>query len=545
MPPLAKMRSTALADLAAQFRFLPAATARRQLAQAEGLPALIEPDATYPEDWLVHHLTGYRPEADAPALIAGSALLVDLAALVDRLSIPAAYRSGELPGWLTIADLCSRWRVSRKTIERYRRRGLLARRVLDEQRGKPAARFSPALVASFEAREPDLLASAAKFSRMSPHLRKRATREAAAYQRRLGLSRTAATQRLSKRLGRSVEALRQTLAKGGMRSIATRLTPRQAADIERRYREELESPRSLARRYSVSPATVHRAVRTEQARRFVGLGLVIDPTAPAGAPLDALLRREENRLGLGLPAPPTVDEALADARARAWPDAAVERHRALAYRGLLARGAAAIAAWPAAPSATAIDRARTDLLWAARLKAELVHAETRLLLGTIEGRTPKGQTLADLPGEQAAALWNAGIAAASAAVDRFDPQRGGRLAAPVGIALNRTLAAWFGTRKNPARTSPGTGAQLPDWTRSVCPWQAWCEPPTRLRAALGFATAADRALLTQRLGWLVSEPVGIEEVAASLGVSVAAAAVAERRAMRRALGRSEANAPAQ
>ncbi|MBI2760005.1 MAG: hypothetical protein HYX51_01085 [Chloroflexi bacterium] len=533
MPPLAKMRSTALADLAAQFRFLPAATARRQLTQAEGLLTLIQPEANYPEDWLVHHLTGYRPETDAPALIAGSALLADLAALVDRLSVSAAYRSGELPGWLSLADLCSRWRVSRKTVERYRRRGLLARRVHDEQSGKPAARFSPRTVEAFETKESGLLARAAKFSRLSNRERARALRDTATYTRRLGLSRTAAAQRLSKRLGRSPEALRQALVKAGARAGTARLTPRQAAEIERLYREALTPPRTLARRFNISPATVHRVVRTAHARRLRSLGLPRD--APTPSTLTALLARDANRLGLGLPAPPTLHAALADAQTREWPDAKVERSRTMALRGLLARAGAAIAAWPAAPGATAIDRVRTDLLWAARLKAELVRTQTRLLLGTIEGRTPDGLALADLPARQAAALWATGLAAASAAVDRFDPARGGRLAAPVGIALNRALAGWFGAHRSLARAAASADTPMPDWTRTVCPWQAWCEPPEGLRAAMGLAAPADRELLMPRLGWLVSEPTTIERLAQELGLSVAAAATAERRALRRVL----------
>ncbi len=548
MPPLARMRTSALADLAAQLKFVPAATARRQIEQAEALVELIDTKQAYPEDWLVHHITGYRPEMDEPAMLVGDALLADLGGLVERLSVAAKFASSELAGWLSVRDLCARWGVSRKTLERYRRLGLLSRRVRDESRGKPAARFSPRTVAWFERVYGPRVVRAGKFSRIDGATSEKMMRRAAGYRRKLGWTRTAAAARLAQTSGRSKEAVRQKLVRlDGARGrpvfrVPVRMKPVRAQEIERAWRESGARASEIARRFKVGPATVHRVVRGVRAARLVGLGLSDDVAAPAGRELEALLLHDDVRLGLGAPAPASVAEVLADAAARGWPDAGTEKRRAAAHRGLVARAAREIGGLKRAGApaqALAVDRVATDLLWAARLKAELVRAQSLLLVRTIEGRLAltgdaAWRGLADLPEDVAVALWAGAIGAASEAVERFDGARGGRLAAPVGIAVNRMLAKWFGTGgKHRLRRAEVGGT---DWTRSVCSWQVFLEGPVGMHAALEGASDADRAIIMKRQGWMVCEPITIARLAAELKTTTARAVVAERRAMARVLG---------
>ncbi|MFN0010536.1 MAG: hypothetical protein ACKVS8_02710 [Phycisphaerales bacterium] len=558
------MRTTALAELAAQLKFVPVATARRQIERAEALLGVIDAKQTYPEDWLVHHITGYRPEMEEAAMLVGEAVLADLGGLVERLSVAAKFDAAELAGWLSVGELCDRWGVSRKTLERYRRLGLLSRRVRDEERGKPAARFSPAVVAWFERVHGARVARAGKFSRIDGATGAKMMRRAAGYKRKLGWTRTAAAHRLAGAMGRSKEAVRQRLARldaVGARAVfrvPTRMTPARAREIERAWRESGARPSEIAKRFKISAATVHRVVRSVRTERLLALGLEDDAGAVRGRELDALLHRDEVRLGLGAAAPMTMAEVLADAAERGWPDAGTERRRVAAYRGLVARAAREMAGlrWPGA-SALALDGVATDLLWAARLKAELVRAESLLLVRTIEGRMNLGASagaerrLVDLPHETAAALWGEAIEAASEAVERFDGARGGRLAAPVGIAVNRVLAKWFGAGRGGVEGVGATGRRTgrpphqggttssTDWTRAVCPWQAFLEAPAGLREAIETASDADRAIVVKRQGWMVSEPITIARLAEELKTTAARAVVAERRAMARLLGGRE------
>ena len=119
MPPLPRLRVAALDDLARQLRYAPREALERHIASAERLCEELDPDRGYPEDWFIYRLTGYRPEISEPASLVGEALLGDLSALVERLSVAAGQTpedAGE--GALTIEGLCARWSVRRKTIAR-------------------------------------------------------------------------------------------------------------------------------------------------------------------------------------------------------------------------------------------------------------------------------------------------------------------------------------------------------------------------------------------------------------------------------------------
>src|SRR5690606_32587813 len=102
MPPLPRLRLEALAELDRQLRYQPAEAARRQLLAAEALVRELTADdvddRVFPEDWVIARITGYRPELDTPALIVGRALVADLVALVERLSVAAGVTVESLLG---------------------------------------------------------------------------------------------------------------------------------------------------------------------------------------------------------------------------------------------------------------------------------------------------------------------------------------------------------------------------------------------------------------------------------------------------------------
>src|SRR5690606_17082842 len=123
----------------------------------------IDPNSACSARWLVHQLTGYTPESDDhDAIFPGDALIADLSALAEHICVELALRDDEVPGARTVDDLAARWSVTRRTIERYRRQGLVARRVGEG----PAARllFTPAAIESFERRRAPAVQRAGAFS---------------------------------------------------------------------------------------------------------------------------------------------------------------------------------------------------------------------------------------------------------------------------------------------------------------------------------------------------------------------------------------------
>src|SRR5690606_4313213 len=106
-------------------------------------------------------------------------LLGDISALVERLSAAARLSAADLePGrWLLADEVCARWKISRKTLERWRRLGLVARRVRGEN-GKPRLAFPLAAVERFERERKDRVEGAAAYSRIEPRVAARMVRRA-------------------------------------------------------------------------------------------------------------------------------------------------------------------------------------------------------------------------------------------------------------------------------------------------------------------------------------------------------------------------------
>lgn len=566
MPPLPRLRIAALEDLARQLRFAPPETLRKQLERAEIVAGEIDPQVNYPEDWLVYRITGYRPEIDEPATFVGEALLGEMSALIERLSDAAGLRHDDPDAGPTLdaAALCERWKISRKTLDRLRRRGLIARRVMGE-RGKPRLAFPLAAVERFEAREGDRLRRAGEFSRIEPELQRRMIRRAAVYRRRLRCSLNAAAMRLARRFGRSHEAVRQMLMRHDAASPAPIFKERPRLESSHRrlaWRAHVRGiePSVVAKHLGRTRATVHRLVTLERARRLRELGLT-----PAAHGRDAAadpLTATPARSGLGAPGHTDLLELITAARASEAPLGAVEQIRAAAYHRLVGRAATAANELPFSwPSAETLDRIETDLRWAARLKAELVRSQLPLALRTLESLLSRPAELTRPAALRA--LIDEAIAALAESVDVFDPTGRGRLAAPAGLALQRRLSRWIREHPGQIGDPPGAGRASPtlrpgvrivDWTLRVAPWQSergpdgraahpWLEPDPRLRATLPRVRPDLASLLARRFGWDGLPPVTLAQIAADLGLPVMKAGSLERRALREALAAARTAPP--
>ncbi len=138
---MAKYRTTAVAGLARQMAFTPAEARAHQVAAAERLLHDLDPAKAYPIDFVVYRVTDYQPNRNAdPAnaaafeggnadLLTGIALQHDLGLLIEQVSDGLDLRAADLAEpVLTIDDVTARFDVTSKTIQRWRRRGLPARR---------------------------------------------------------------------------------------------------------------------------------------------------------------------------------------------------------------------------------------------------------------------------------------------------------------------------------------------------------------------------------------------------------------------------------
>lgn len=564
MPPLPKLRTPALDALARHLASERGELLIRDAERAERLAGEVEPERVYPLDWIAFRITGRKAEMQPPeisallagasggpgASIKGTALLADLSALVERLT--AAGSGSAPPEALDAAAVAARWHVSRKTVDRCRRRGLVARRIVTPE-GRPKLVFTRPVVERFEAQHKAELAAAGSYTRMGDAQTRRIAERGRRYAR-LGLSLNEAARRLAERHDRSHEAVRQLLRRADADAVAPAFgAPIPPASKRRRvayraWRRGLE-PALVAERFGRTRASVVRLINDHRVAvlRAITLPEHAEPGEKQGERgAKKWLTPAPVRTELGSPGHTDLRTLIDAARRPEVPIGIVESTRASAYHFLLTEAKRLIAGIPPKGGhPTEIDRAETMLRWAARLKAELVRAQLGLVVRTIEAQLdgPVDQ----LRAADARALIEMGLQAAGHAVDAFDPfKKSGRLAAPTSLAVNRAASRWVREHKaaldRGARATPRLreGSPMLDWTLHIAPWQLVLEPDPRVRAA-ALATGAgapperERAFLLERFGWAGGPPRTLAEMAAMLKLTPMRAAQRERLAIRSAL----------
>ncbi|HTW95445.1 MAG TPA: sigma-70 family RNA polymerase sigma factor [Tepidisphaeraceae bacterium] len=163
---MAKFRIQEIADLARQLEFAPTDVRLAQLTAAEQLLLELQPAKAYPFDFLIFRVTGYRPRTGPRELLTGLALQHDLGLLVETVS-DSLDLSSETDGQtvLTIDEVCEKFNVTSKTIQRWRRKGLAARRFVFPD-GKKRVGFLAASVERFLSAHQGQVARAANFSQV-------------------------------------------------------------------------------------------------------------------------------------------------------------------------------------------------------------------------------------------------------------------------------------------------------------------------------------------------------------------------------------------
>jgi RNA polymerase primary sigma factor len=539
VPALSRARTGAIVRLGDELRFAGRETLRRHIERIEQLATLLDEDGVYPEDFVVFRVTGYRPEIGDPELIPGAALLGDLSALAERLSESAGWSPGELGGGqLGIDELAQRWGVSRKTIERARRRGLVGVRV-DLGSGRRGVVFSVRAVEQYEARYPERIERAGAFTRLSGTERGRAVRWARGYERRLGWKSSRCAERIAQRLGRSRESVRRALLKhdeGSEDPVFHRAATPDGSAQRAMLRLALEGKRSgaIGARYGVRSATVNRAINRERLALIVGSGFAGNPgvVVDEGVLEDPIVRE-----GLGTEAPTTLGGLIGSMREQRAAVVYEQNARAGACVALSARIAAELGSIDhAAPSGAALDRIETWMRWMIALRLALVSTQLHLALETIEQRI--GGELGSLDPARGSELALSSIDAVHEAVRRFDPSSGGRLAARVSLALARFAARIDDVAP---RREPGRAARLPSmefgveaWTDRIRSRVWWVRPESVRGDVLDALGETDRMILTRRHGMGGARPITLAELGGVLSTTAQGAQRMERSARRRA-----------
>ncbi|MFQ5429572.1 MAG: sigma-70 family RNA polymerase sigma factor [Phycisphaerae bacterium] len=431
--------------------------AKLRLRQMQGVLRaieLIDPKLDYPYTFVCYQITGYRPRRTPDEVpLDGRALIEDLIDLAEALSrsspIPTSAMHDRIYG---VEALAQRFKVSAKTICRWRRRGLLGWWYRDED-APPRLAFSERAVQSFVARHLDLVRRGASFKLMRGCEKTRIVTRARELVATEGCSLHAVTLRLAEETGRAVETIRYTLRRFDQEhpgeALFDRLEEARALDEDEVIYEAFakgETPDELAGRFNKPRSEIEHIVAAVRVRHL------------AAQPIDYIYNdafdAPEAERDITGPSPeadgtdgdttatlagvPTELPAyLRELYRTPLLSAEQERHLFRKMNYLLHRAEVlrrAIAADPESATVADADAVDAELDAAREIKDHLIQANLRLVV-SIAKRHLRGR-----PATNLFELVSDGNLALIRAIDKFDYGRGFRFSTYASWAIMRCFA---------------------------------------------------------------------------------------------------------
>lgn len=260
---------------AQQVRYMPQERKFEQLDRAERFLAELDPTRTYPFQLVCYRITEYRPERYPDLVLTGEELAHDLRLFIDALSasanIPVAMAGEPI---LTVEDLSRRYNISTKTVNRWRERGLVARRFMVD--GRRRVGFLESSVKRFVRANASDVARGSRFSQLREGERDEILRRARRLAQVPMASLSEVSRRVARHLGRSPETVRYTIKNWDREhpdraifpSVRGPLTEDTKNRIFKSYRKGTDIE-TLAERYHRTRSSVYRIVNEMRAARIL------------------------------------------------------------------------------------------------------------------------------------------------------------------------------------------------------------------------------------------------------------------------------------
>ena len=272
-----QIKNQNLAQLLAQLRFASQKQRLKQLDAAEKLLTIIDTDMEYPFDFVCFRITGFQPK-DLPQQqpIKGDHLADDLHIFISRLSAGLAQPVAEQNEKVyNIEELAATFGVSTKTIHRWRRRGLCARKFIFED-GKQYLGFAQSALDRFIEAHPNLVARAKIFVRMTNSQKQEIIKQATALATETKLSRLQIINRIADTTGRAHETIRLTLLnnekdypeKPIFKKPSGVIDSTQAAELYKLFKQGTDI-RELMKRFNRNRSSIYRLINQRRARAIL------------------------------------------------------------------------------------------------------------------------------------------------------------------------------------------------------------------------------------------------------------------------------------
>ncbi len=460
-----KIRNQLLAQLFMETGFGPRNQQLKQLAAAEELYKIISPNQDYPFEFVCFKITGFRLKGRTKTeTIAGSELLRDLPVYVlrasTRLKLKADQQSEKV---YSSGELSEKFNVSKRTIERWRKRGLLSRRYIFG-RGVWQIGFTSSAIEEFVGKNAELVKKASQFSMIPPAVRQDIIEMAQQLGLDSSLSRTAVIKKIAAHFKRAPETVRMIVIdyekrhkKQIFKSPHTLLGSRETSLIYNMYESGVPIEQ-IADKFNRSGSTIYRTINRRRIRKLLAAGIDYILSDEFGQP-DAQekilaspvsVRRTPKGLLRKPPAKPDENRTATGSAPTSWREFVeaikkipalnreqeVELFRRYNFLKYLAAGLVKRLSLTK-PCAKAAQQAEQFLNQVERIKNLIIEANLKLVV-RVAGRHTSGANLADLISEGNMALIRA--------VEKFDYIKGFRFSTYASWVIAREFAHFQPTR---------------------------------------------------------------------------------------------------
>jgi RNA polymerase primary sigma factor len=523
-----KFRIDKVGDLCRQMAFTPHDSRLAQLSSAEELLLELQPSKAYPFNFIVFRITGYSPKQIDQTLLTGIALQHDLGLLIEQVSETLDLQEGtsDQPV-MTIDDVAQRFNVTSKTIQRWRRRGLAARRFLFKD-GKRRVGFLAGTVERFLAIHRDQVVRAGNFSQATDEEKSEIIRRARRLAAVCRCCISEITRRIGRRFGRSPLTIAHIIREHDQLNPQEAIFPSASAELTNDERTEAvrayragEPIATIALRTCHGKTAVQRAIVEERLGhllrrkvRFIDDPLYHQPDAAevidqivSQEELPAVAKTEETRIPRDLP--PYLQDLYRT------PLLTRGRERALFLKLNFHKYHFVMARRKTEPQfARLIDLKRLESIRRRIVEAknQIVRANLRLVVSVARKHLRPGLSLMELISEGNVTLIRA--------VDSFDIHKGNRFSTYATFALMKGLA-----RSVPEMLSRGHEAVSGDSIFGSIADARNARIPSdladrdQIRQLLSRLERRERDVIDAHYGLSAGRPATYEQVGSRLGLS--------------------------
>ncbi len=261
-----------------QVRYAPRKVRIEQIERAEQLLGEIEPDSQYDYTTLQNRITDLKSDMYPDLLIDGKEALHDLSRFVEDLSESADLTLADFSEpVLTVEELSEKYQVSTKTVDRWRARGLVGRKLLMGSRKRIV--FLKSSVDRFVKQNAREVRRSTRFTQLSAQDRLQII-ERARKLANYGACLSEISKRLAKKMGRSIETIRYTLKNHDRDYPESAIFPDAQGPLTDEKRREIYHKHQrgtavveLARQYCRTRSSIHRIVNEVRYERIMEVSL--------------------------------------------------------------------------------------------------------------------------------------------------------------------------------------------------------------------------------------------------------------------------------